>query len=152
MEPQAPESGAIEGGVVAAQKRERVQMLALSGEHQLANEELGGRSRVYRAPRYRLAAFLGWVNSQHMNCFAHFDTRQAADRAASAAREAGYDANVEPSGPKEHQPTSEGGRRIGVTFSDGETGDDASEFRRTVAEVVRREEDTFPPTVWATGA
>jgi hypothetical protein len=52
---------------------------------------------------------------------------------------AGYDAEVEPSGPRERHPESQGGRQISVTFSDGETGEDAREFRETFEEVVVRE-------------
>ncbi len=51
-----------------------------------------------------IGAFLAWGHSEFTNCYAAFDSRQAADRAASAAREAGHDADVEPSGPKERQP------------------------------------------------
>jgi hypothetical protein len=88
-----------------------------------------------------IVAFLGYLASEHTNCFADFATREAADRAAHAAREAGHDADVIPRGPRERKR----GSRIAVTFSDGETGDDAKGFRRTVAEIAEREGSPFNP-------
>jgi hypothetical protein len=92
-----------------------------------------------------IVAFLGYLSSEHTSCFTDFATREAADRAASAGREAGHDADLEPSGPNERKRSSQGGRRIAVTFRDGETGEDAKDFRRTVAETAEREGVSFNP-------
>jgi hypothetical protein len=76
-------------------------------------------------------------------CFASFETREAAERAASVASDAGFDAEVEADTPFADQPNSPGARQISVTFSDGATGDDAAEFRRVFHSVVAEENGKF---------
>jgi hypothetical protein len=51
-------------------------------------------------------AFFAWGQSAHTSCFGSFDSREAAIRAAVMMAVAGYDAEVEPSGPRERHPQS----------------------------------------------
>jgi hypothetical protein len=81
------------------------------------------------------AAYLfGWW--EHTDCHSTFDSSAAAERAASVARAAGFSADVEESGSEARRPTSIGARDIAVTFSDGETGDDAADFRMAVNRLI----------------
>ena len=84
-------------------------------------------------------AFLAYSSSEFSQCFADFDSRESADRAAAAAEDAGFNADVEPSGPEERHRESAGGRRIAITFEDGETGEDASEFRAFYRRILEHE-------------
>jgi hypothetical protein len=83
--------------------------------------------------------FLAWGHTSSTSCFGSFDSRQAAVRAALIMEAAGHDAEVEPSGPRERHPESQGGRQTAVTFSDGETGEDARAFREAFEDAVERE-------------
>ena len=83
------------------------------------------------------AYLLGW--GEYTNCYAHFDSPEAAERAASVARAAGFGADVEEDEMDSRRPTSPGGRGVSVTFSDGETGDDARKFRAVFHELVDQE-------------
>jgi hypothetical protein len=72
-------------------------------------------------------AFWGYIRSEHTTCFAHFQSRDAAERAASRGHAAGFDdVEVEVAGPDARLPSSQGGRGISVDFADGETGGDAA--------------------------
>jgi hypothetical protein len=66
--------------------------------------------------------------SDFTECYGSFETREAADRAADAAEEAGLGASVD------HRPTESA-----VTFDTGVTGTDATEDRKTFREVLKQE-------------
>jgi hypothetical protein len=85
-----------------------------------------------------VVGFFAYLASEFTDCYAAFDTREAAERAAAAGRAVGFDTEVEASGPRERRPRSEGARRIAVTFSNGETGDDAEELRAAFGLIVKR--------------
>lgn len=68
-----------------------------------------------------------WANSQFTACYAVFNSRAAAERAADAGRDAGLDPYVE------HRASDSA-----VTFSTGETGEDARKARQAYREIVRR--------------
>lgn len=72
-----------------------------------------------------LAAF---ANSESTTCYGIFGSGDAAGRAAQAGREAGFDT--------EHDYR---GTRSLVTFTTGESGDDADESRRAFGAIVARE-------------
>lgn len=76
-------------------------------------------------------AFIAWSNSEYTNCFGMFASSEAAERAAEAADDAGFDASVERPEPKT--------KRYPVTFESGETGHDAAGFRETFARILREE-------------
>lgn len=69
--------------------------------------------------------FYAYGQQEYTNCYATFKTEEAAERAADSVRDAGFDAEIDSPGS--------------VTFSSGETGADAREFRATFREVLRRE-------------
>jgi hypothetical protein len=88
--------------------------------------------------------FLAYIRSERTDCFASFDSHDAAERAAVLGRAAGFDdVDVEASGSKARRPTSPGARAISVTFSDGETGDDAASLRERFQEIVVQEDGEF---------
>src|SRR5829696_1031829 len=70
-----------------------------------------------------------YVASEYTECFGSFGSPEAAERAAGAARDAGFDADVE--------------RKSAVTFESPETGNDAGEFRRVFHQILEREGGTF---------
>jgi hypothetical protein len=86
-----------------------------------------------------LGGFVWLLNSSLTECFAGFESRAQAERAASVVESVGFTADVEAAGPDERKPTSEWGRGIGVRFSDGATGEDAKEFKQAVREAVDQE-------------
>jgi hypothetical protein len=89
-------------------------------------------------------AFMAWIRSESTSCFAGFASHGAAERAAALGRAAGFDdVEVEAPGHKARQPTSPGARAISVTFSDGETGDDASGLRERFQEIVIQEDARY---------
>ncbi len=74
-----------------------------------------------------------YADSEFTLCYGIFKSRAAAERAAEAGRDAGFDdAQVD------HRADGSA-----VTFESGETGDDASESRRTFREIVTRERGTL---------
>lgn len=77
---------------------------------------------------------LGW--GEYTDCYAAFDSRAAADRAAASARALWFSTDVEADGPDARRATSPGARAISVTFSDGETGEDAATFRVAVNRII----------------
>jgi hypothetical protein len=85
-----------------------------------------------------VVGFFAYLGTESTYCYAAFDAREAAERAGAAGRAVGFDTEVEPSGPRERRRWSEGGRRIAVTFSNGETGDDAEELRAAFGLIVKR--------------
>ncbi|MEK6327656.1 MAG: hypothetical protein AABM66_09080 [Actinomycetota bacterium] len=86
------------------------------------------------------AAFWGHIRSEHTLCFAYFQSRDAAERAASGGHAAGFDdVEVEAVGPDARLPTSKGGRAISVDFTTGETGGDATSLRQEFREIVEGE-------------
>jgi len=89
-------------------------------------------------------AFMAFIRSEHTSCFAGFASHDAAKRAADLGRAAGFDdVEVEAPGPEARRPTSAGARDIAVTFSDGETGDDAGGLRDRFQEIVTQEDATY---------
>jgi hypothetical protein len=88
--------------------------------------------------------FLAFIRSERTDCFASFDSHGAAERAAVLGRAAGFDdVDVEASGPKARRSTSPGARAISVTFSDGETRDDAASLRERFQEIVVQGDGEF---------
>jgi hypothetical protein len=84
------------------------------------------------------AYVFGW--GKYTNCYADFQTAEAAERVASVARAAGFSADVEESGPLARRPSSLGARGISVILSDGETDADAATFRMIFERLVRAED------------
>jgi hypothetical protein len=72
------------------------------------------------------------LNSKSTACFGIFSSGDAAGRAAAAGRDAGFDT--------EHEPR---GSQSSVTFTTGESGDDADELRRAFAGIVERQRGTL---------
>lgn len=86
-----------------------------------------------------LGAYLfGW--GKYTNCYADFQSAEAAERVASVARAAGFGADVEESGRQARRPSSLGGRGISVILSDGETHEDAATFRMIFERLVKAED------------
>jgi hypothetical protein len=77
--------------------------------------------------------------TEHTSCFAHFESRPAAERAAAAGAALGFDPDVEPSGPRERDRNSPGARQISVTFRHDKTGDEAARLEAAFREIVKRE-------------
>ena len=73
-------------------------------------------------------AFLAYANSESTTCWGIFSSGDAAGRAAASARDAGFET--------EHEYQ---GSRSAVTFSIGESGDDARKARREFRAIVKRE-------------
>lgn len=73
------------------------------------------------------ALFASGMTAEFTECYGDFRSVTSAEAAAADAESAGYDARVDR-------------RRRGavVFFEDGETGDDAAEFRRTFQDALRR--------------
>jgi hypothetical protein len=71
------------------------------------------------------SGFYAYGQREYTNCYATFKTEESAERAAESLRDAGFDAEIDSPGS--------------VTFSSGETGADAREFRGKFHEVLRRE-------------
>ena len=72
-----------------------------------------------------LAGAVGlYARAEYTECYATFRTDEGAERAAESVRDAGHDADVD---------------NGSVTFSSGETGADAREFRGAFQDSVRRE-------------
>ena len=69
-----------------------------------------------------------YAGSKFTVCYGIFDTRDAAERAADAGRDADFDVYVE------HRR-----RESAVEFETGETGEDATDARRAYREILRRE-------------
>ena len=69
-----------------------------------------------------------YANSESTTCYGIFRSGDAAGRAADAARDAGFDTDLE-----------DRGSRSAVTFVTGETGDDAREARQRFRTIVKRE-------------
>lgn len=69
-------------------------------------------------------ALVLYMSQEFTECFATFRTDASAERGAGTMRDAGHDADVDDGT---------------VTFSSGETGDDARDFRERFAAVVRDE-------------
>lgn len=69
-------------------------------------------------------AFHFWANHEYTECFAAYETKDAAERSADAGRDVGFDASVE--------------RRTGwvVVFSFGETDGDAQDERAKFGEIL----------------
>jgi hypothetical protein len=80
-----------------------------------------------------VAALSVWLASEFTECYGAFRTREAAERAADAARDAGLGASVD------HHP-AEGPlpAEWAVTFDSGETGADAATDREAFREIVSR--------------
>jgi hypothetical protein len=93
------------------------------------------------------AVFVAVIQSESTSCYAAFETRAAADRAADRARSAGLDVEVEEPGPDARRPSSRGARLISVAFSSGESGDDAAEFREEVRQIAEEEGAAGEPAV-----
>jgi hypothetical protein len=74
-------------------------------------------------------------------CFAGFESRSAAERAAAAGAALGFDADVEASGSRERQRhrNSLWGRQIGVDFWHGKTGDEAARLEAALRDIVKEE-------------
>jgi hypothetical protein len=72
-----------------------------------------------------LVASYFWTNHEYTECFAAYKTKDAADRAADAGGDVGFDASVE--------------RRTGwvVVFSFGETGGDAQDDRAKFGDILK---------------
>jgi hypothetical protein len=80
-----------------------------------------------------IGGFLAWVyTSESTDCYASFNSPEAAERAAAIAQAAGFEAEVD-----------ERARQTAVTFSDGETGDDAAAFREAFGQLVEVEDGTL---------
>ncbi len=75
-----------------------------------------------------VAALYAYVNAEFTACYGIFPSRQAAERAADAARARGLDPEVD------HRQTDSA-----VTFTTGETGNDARKARQAFREIVRRQ-------------
>lgn len=74
------------------------------------------------------AALYLYADSESTWCYGVFKSRDAAERAADAGREAEFGADVD------HRR-----RESAVTFRTGETGEDAREARQAFRQIVRRE-------------
>ena len=83
------------------------------------------------------AAFYGWATSQYTECYASFASSEKAEAAGAEARAIGLDAD-EQTGSQAQSASSTGGNWIAVTFSNGETGEDAKPFRSAFRSIVAR--------------
>ena len=82
-----------------------------------------------------LAVFVGialvsalWLTADFTECYGSFNSREAAERSASAGKDAGLDASVE-----------ERDGEFAVTFESGESGADAAQDRGAFREILERE-------------
>jgi hypothetical protein len=74
-----------------------------------------------------VAMFAFGMTATFTECYGDFDSARSAEAAAADAEGAGFDARVD----RRH-------RGAVVFFEDGETDDDAADFRRTFQDVLRR--------------
>ena len=75
-------------------------------------------------------AFMAYTSTEYTACYAGFETRESADRAAEAAGDAGLDTEI-------HEETA---GDVRVTFTTGETEEDARELRDAFHEIVEQED------------
>ena len=78
-------------------------------------------------------AFLAYTSTEYSACYGSFESRESAERAADAADQAGYDADVEDGATGD----------VEVTFTSGETEEDARGFRDTFQRIVEQEGGTI---------
>src|SRR6201999_3316686 len=78
-----------------------------------------------------LAGLYAYTGTEFTACYGMFGSREAAERAADAAREAGLTVDVD------HRAGESA-----VEFTTGETGEDAEEARQAYQEVLEREGGT----------
>jgi len=74
-------------------------------------------------------AFMAYTSSEYTACYAGFESRERAERAAAAAGDAGLDAEIQ----------EEAAGDVRATFTTGETEEDARELREAFQEIVERE-------------
>lgn len=79
-----------------------------------------------------IAGLYIYASSDYTVCYAIFESRGAAERAADEAGEIGFDADVD------HRRSESA-----VTFQSGESAADAEEQRRAFADFVRRHDGTL---------
>ena len=85
------------------------------------------------------------VSSEFTDCYASFESGEAAQKVATAARFAGFDSHdvEDADDPYSRRSISRGARQISVMLTTGETGDDATELMDTFRRLVKEHNGSF---------
>lgn len=91
-----------------------------------------------------VAGLYAWMTSEFTDCFANFESLEAAEQVALTARFAGFDGfEVEDAGPGARDHESQGGGNISVTITTGESGSEATPLQLSFRRLVRAQDGNF---------